>query len=184
MDWNNDNEKDNDKNNCIENEDEDENENFMNDTWALYFHDPDDDAWEIESYLPLATISTVQEVVDLQAALEKYWCNGMFFFMREHILPIWEDKHNASGGCFSYKVMKSEVPHFWRMLCYGVLGESIAGSDVKWDRVCGASISPKRSFCIMRLWVDNSDIGNPTLFNIEHPSYTKIMYRPFSENKV
>ena len=157
---------------------------FLNDTWTLYFHDPDDDCWEIESYVPLATVSTVQDAVDLQSALERYWCNGMFFFMREHILPIWEDKHNAKGGCFSFKVMKSEVPQFWRQLSYAVLGENMACNPekVKWDKICGASISPKRSFCILRLWVDNSSIGDPLLFKMEHPAYTKIMYKPFSDS--
>ena len=161
---------------------------FLNDTWTLYFHDPDDDCWEIESYVPLATVSTVQDAVDLQTALDKYWCNGMFFFMREHILPIWEDEHNAKGGCFSFKVMKSEVPHFWKMLSYGVLGENIisgngdVGKHVKWENICGASISPKRSFCILRLWIDHSKIGDPALFKMEHPSYTKIMYKPFAES--
>jgi len=42
---------------------------FLNDTWTLYFHDPDNDLWEIESYVPLATVSTVQEAADLHEAL-------------------------------------------------------------------------------------------------------------------
>lgn len=158
---------------------------FLNDTWTLYFHDPDDDNWEIESYVPLATVSTLQEVIDLQAALHDYWCNGMFFIMREHILPIWEDKHNAKGGCFSFKVMKSEVPHFWKRLSYTVLGETMSATEeVTWDRICGVSISPKRSFCILRLWIDNSNIGDAALYKMDHPSYTKIMYKPFVDSRL
>ena len=157
-------------------------ETFLNDTWTLYFHDPDDDKWEIESYVPLATVSTVQEVVDLQEALKTYWCNGMFFFMREHILPIWEDEHNAKGGCFSFKAMKSEVPQFWKTLSCSVLGESMGAHEP--DRICGVSLSPKRSFCILRLWISNSTHGDPALYQIDCPSYTKIMYRSYTEPEV
>jgi len=154
---------------------------FLNDTWTLYFHDPDCDQWEIESYHRLATVSTVQEVIDLHESLKPYWCNGMFFLMREHILPIWEDEHNSQGGCFSFKVMKSEVPEYWKRLSCAVLGENVSSNpEVRWDRVCGVSISPKRSFGIMRLWVDHSDIGVVDYFKIEPPAYTKIQYRPFT----
>jgi len=161
---------------------------FLNDTWTLYFHDPDNDLWEIESYVPLATVSTVQEAADLHEALKAYWCNGMFFLMREHILPIWEDEHNANGGCFSFKVSKSEVPEFWKRLSCSALGESmfapgakVNGLPIAWNRICGVSISPKRSFCILRLWVEHKELGDPLLYTMEHPAYTKIMFRPFSE---
>ena len=32
--------------------------------------------------------------------------NCMLFLMLDNVLPMWEDKNNCKGGCFSYKIKK------------------------------------------------------------------------------
>jgi hypothetical protein len=39
---------------------------------------------------------------------DQLYSRGMFFIMREHILPLWEDESNKNGGCFSYKIYKDK----------------------------------------------------------------------------
>ena len=34
---------------------------FFNDSWNLYFHDPDNSNWDIHSYILIATITNVEE---------------------------------------------------------------------------------------------------------------------------
>ena len=34
---------------------------FLNVTWSLYFHDPDNSNWGIESYILISTISSVHD---------------------------------------------------------------------------------------------------------------------------
>lgn len=158
-----------------------ETEQFLNDTWNLYFHDPDNQNWEIESYVQLTTISTVHEWIQLHNSLGSVWHKGMFFLMREHIQPIWEDKHNKNGGCLSIKVWKTEVADFWFELGSRLLGEMLASE--KWSNICGISISPKRSYCIARIWVSDSSMSHSHLYSLMLPGYSKVLYKSHIENK-
>lgn len=156
-------------------------EKFLNDTWQMYFHDPDKDAWDIESYEQLASLSTVEDVVDIHHVLRGHWACGMFFLMREHILPIWEDRHNKEGGCLSYKIMKPDVPEYWFELMCRAVGENVLAKESQgvWEKVCGVSISPKRHFCILRVWVAEQDMRDVERFAITLPGYTTMMYRSY-----
>jgi translation initiation factor 4E len=159
---------------------------FLNDTWSLYFHDPEDEDWSEKSYKHVATMSSVEDFIGVQKNFEDAWSKGMFFVMREHIKPLWEDEHNCNGGCISFKIMKNEVSKFWFLFSGMVVGENIMHGEHKhklWDKVCGVSISPKRSFCILRVWISDKDYGGVQYYNIEPPSYTKIMFKSYCENK-
>lgn len=162
---------------------------FLHDSWRLYFHDAENENWEFESYVPLATLSTVDDVADAQRALRALWAHGHFFLMREHILPLWEDEHNKRGGCLSYKVMRQEVPQAWFELMARVVGETVlaqpeaAGANGKeaWEGVCGISLSPKRNFSVLRLWVADPSMQDVGLYTLNTPAYTKVMYRSYGE---
>ena len=160
-------------------------ETFLNDTWSIYFHDPEEESWDDDSYHHICSVSTVEEFVHLHRHLKDAWSKGMFFIMREHIRPQWEDEHNRNGGCFSFKIMKEEVPAYWFELVSKVLGETMLNTEyrTKWDNICGVSISPKRSFCILRLWLSHQDFSDPAQYDFNAPLYTKIMFRPYTYNK-
>ena len=72
---------------------------------SIYFHDPYDMNWDANSYKFITTISSVEDFVNIYKAFEDLWLRGMFFIMREHIMPRWEDEHNINGGCLSFKVI-------------------------------------------------------------------------------
>ena len=158
-------------------------ESFLNDTWNLYFHDPDNQNWEMESYILLTSISTVEEYIMLFNSLKDVWHKGMFFLMREHIQPIWEDKHNKNGGCLSFKIWKNEVGTIWEELSYKLLGEVLLKDKTHWQKICGISISPKRSYCIGRIWISDPCISDTYIYDIDLPSYSKILYKSHMENK-
>ena len=124
---------------------------FLNDVWCLYFHDPDDSRWTLDSYHKLAQVSTVEDFATIAATMNEMWDKGMFFLMREHIQPMWEDSHNKQGGCFSMKVMKNHVNKLWFHTCAQALGETMMKDISNWANVTGVSISPKKNFCIVRV---------------------------------
>ena len=155
-------------------------ESFLNDSWTLYFHDPDNQDWSIKSYHNITSVSTPQDVINVCAAFSDLWTKGMFFLMREHIQPIWEDPCNSNGGCFSIKVMKNDVPNAWRLLMMMATGESMLKHEYRskqWDSVCGISISPKRNYCILRVWISTTDMNKENSFNFVQPGYTSIMFK-------
>ena len=87
----------------------------------------------------------------------------MLFLMRQGIKPIWEDEKNRNGGCFSYKVANKNVYEVWRDLTYVLIGESISNNIVFVNSVTGITISPKKNFCIVKIWMTNCDHQNPTV---------------------
>jgi hypothetical protein len=156
---------------------------FFNDTWNLYFHDPDNQNWEIDSYILLTTISTVEDWITAYQSFKDVFQKGMFFLMREYIQPIWEDENNRNGGCLSFKIWKNEVADIWFELGCKLLGETLLNDKNKWDKLCGISISPKRSYCIGRIWIGDTSIVNTENYNMVLPNYSKILYKSHIDNK-
>jgi hypothetical protein len=158
---------------------------FLNDTWSLYFHDPDNSNWGIESYILISTISSVHDWLKVFEHFKDEWHKGMFFLMREHIQPIWEDKHNSNGGCISFKIWKNELKDSWFELSSKILGEMLLNKEYinNWENICGVSISPKRKFCIARIWLSNDTNIYQENYNFNFPLYTSTLYKSHIDNK-
>ena len=82
--------------------------------------------------------------------------NGMFFLMREDIHPIWEDPKNRDGGCWSFKIYKKYIPNTWLDLSVHTVAESLTRKTTESNLITGVSISPKKSFSIIKIWNNNS----------------------------
>ena len=149
----------------------DDNDCQLNDTWSVYFHDPADQDWSCSSYKLLCTLSRVQDYAALNAIIGPTFGHAMYFVMREHVFPCWDDPYNLQGGCISLKIPKEHVQTFWDNLCMAMLGESITHDPVMWDAVHGVSISPKRYFCILKIWFRTQDIQTKDQINIDWASY-------------
>lgn len=156
---------------------------FLNDCWMLYFHDPENDDWTATSYHPLHTISTVQDWIHANNAFETLWQHGMFFLMREHIQPTWEDENNRNGGCLSYKVNKPDAGEYWFQLGCKLLGEVLSKHTEHIENINGISISPKRNYCILRIWIRNHDASNSDIYHLQAPYYSQVMYKPHAGQK-
>jgi hypothetical protein len=133
--------------------------------WHLYYHLPHDKNWGLTSYTVIMdSIDTVEKVVLLNESIhENVVKNCMLFVMREGITPMWEDPRNRNGGCFSYKVINKCVPEVWKNLFYLLCGESLC-TDVEHNaHVNGITISPKKNFCIIKIWLDTSSLQDPNL---------------------
>lgn len=134
----------------------------LNDIWTYYFHDPNDASWTLSSYQRLGDVATVEEFWGLHNLLRPHLHLGMFFLMREHVFPCWDDPYNKDGGCVCIKVLKEDLPAVWEWLSMQLLGESIIGHEGKkntaWDHVNGLSSSPKRHFCIVKIWLKSAEL--------------------------
>lgn len=154
-------------------------EEFLHDTWQLWFHDPTSTNWDKDSYVPLGTISTVEEFCEYFKGFEQIWDKGMFFLMREHILPIWEDPANENGGCFSFKINTVDIKHYWFELCACVLGENAMQQPQQWENICGISISPKWNYSIVRVWIADDKKKSLNDYKLVHPSYSSVMFKAY-----
>ena len=134
----------------------------LSDKWTLWAHLPHDTDWSIKSYKPIYTFDTVEQSIAVTETLPEILVkNCMLFLMREGIMPIWEDPGNRDGGCFSYKVVNKSVYEVWKELTYVVVGSSVSNQKSFVENVTGITISPKKNFCIVKIWMRNCTNQNP-----------------------
>ena len=135
--------------------------NNLNTSWTYWFHKYNDNKWDLESYTKLYKFDSVEEFAALQIILKpKHIQNGMFFLMRNDIEPMWESKDNIDGGCFSFKVYKQEIPETWKILTTKLVNERILKDKNNHMLINGMSISPKKTYSIIKLWLKGDTIKN------------------------
>lgn len=142
------------------------------DRWCLWYH-YDMSSWTPASFKSLATISSVGElwaVIDGLLSTENLLLEHLYV-MREGIAPVWEDKRNRNGGCWSIKVdLKDAVTIFVKILAH-VLGEnslfSSSGENLS-KHITGVSFCSKNSYSVItQAWVDDKNLHK---INLLHPN--------------
>ena len=143
------------------------------DKWDLWYHSLTDNKWTKTSYKNIYSISNLIEYKALINLLDiQHLQNGMYFLMRDNIFPNWEDPDNRNGGCLSYKVPCKDIKNIWNQLIENCINENILDiAEVDMDNLSsiddninlnkneinGISISPKKEFNIIKIWIRNSD---------------------------
>ena len=139
--------------------------------WDYYYHLPNDKNWELSSYkIILSDINSIEKVIALNESIpESIVKNCMLFCMKSGITPMWEDKKNRNGGCFSYKVINKHIHQVWKDLLYSLCGETLC-VDKKYNSIVnGITVSPKKNFCIVKIWLENCSIQDPnSIINISN----------------
>lgn len=135
--------------------------NPLKNNWVLWFHDPSNSDWSLPSYENLFTIETIEDFWNLYNILDgRKIQEGMFFIMKEGIDPLWENDENINGGCWSYKINKRDVYQAWLELSVALCIENILKDTENADLINGISISPKKTFCILKIWNNDSNKSN------------------------
>ena len=133
-------------------------------TWILWYHSIKDNQWGKETYKKIHTISSLydyQYVYD--TCKQDHYQNGMFFCMKENIFPNWEDPDNREGGCLSFKVTSSNVLSEWNELLLKCITNNLFTENNQ--EINGISISPKKEFNIIKLWLKNDSFDYKKVFS-------------------
>ena len=133
--------------------------------WNLYYHLPQDKNWDVSSYSTImSNIDTAEKVISLNESVhDNVIKNCMLFVMREGITPMWEDPRNRDGGCFSYKISNKYVPEVWKQLFYLIVGETLCNDTALSKHLNGITVSPKKNFCIIKIWLDVANLQDPSI---------------------
>ena len=131
----------------------------LNDKWDLYYHLPNDRKWNLESYTVIGrNIAIAEDLIAINNALtDTIVKKSMLFLMRKGITPLWEDPHNRNGGCFSFIVSNKIVKAIWTTMSYLMCGETLTVNADYAKHINGITISPKTSFCVIKIWLDTVD---------------------------
>jgi translation initiation factor 4E len=142
--------------------------------WNLYYHLPNDKNWDLSSYKPIMEeIDTVEKLIALNENIpENIVKHCMLFVMRSGITPMWEDSENRNGGCFSFKVANKQVHTVWKTLFYALCGETLSNEAKYSAYFNGITISPKKNFCIVKVWLKNCLVQDPNIL-IPIPNLSK-----------
>jgi len=136
------------------------------DKWCLWAHLPHNTDWSLDSYIKITTFSTIEETIALFDSFPNMLIkNCMLFLMKDGINPMWEDKKNINGGCFSYKISNKSVVEAWKNLSYTLIGYSLSENKKFEDNITGITISPKKNFCVIKVWTTNCNFKDPYLIN-------------------
>ena len=134
----------------------------LSDKWVLWAHLPHNIDWSINSYIKISSLSTVEETIAIIETLPSILVeNCMLFLMKDGIKPMWEDPKNRDGGCFSYKILHKNIFQTWKDLSYVTVGKTISKLVPFTNLVNGITISPKRNFSILKIWMADCTQQNP-----------------------
>ena len=141
----------------------------LSDGWILWAHLPHDTDWSLKSYMKIYEFDTVEQAITITETLPPVLVtNCMLFLMRKGINPIWEDERNRNGGCFSYKIPNKDVPDAWKQLSYSLVGETMSDNKKLLPHINGITISPKKNFCIIKVWLANCSFQDAAVIREVH----------------
>jgi len=158
----------------------------LNTNWCLWYHSINDNSWTNNSYKLIYTIRNLYDIKLLNdIILTHHLQNGMFFIMREGIFPTWEDPDNREGCCISFKIPGSLLKQKWDFILNRVVTEDLLNQRDRYNELNGLSISPKKEFNIIKLWLRNNN-ENYTEFIKEYPPFyikNKSIYKKHTLNQ-
>ena len=125
------------------------------DIWEVYYHDPYNEDWSIDSYKKICQVNSIKEYCILNSVVKDKFIKGMFFVMRNNIFPDWNNEQNRKGGVLSLKITKENTQDAWNILLLRLF-EGILLDKNYITKVNGLSMSPKRQYCIIKIWLSTN----------------------------
>lgn len=155
--------------------------------WTLYFHQADAERWTLDTFIKVHTCLTWQDVLLVTEEIgQARFKNGLPFFMRGEILPLWENHQNIRGGSYSMKVPSDNVKDvFMRQVMHAMLGYAFKEDG---NTCMGVSVSPKKgTFNILKVWNANAEKFNKSdglAFVDAHCSESEVLYTPHVQKRM
>ena len=155
------------------------NEYKLKHNWNFYIHLQNIDDWSFSSYHKILTVDSIEKAILINEEINiEFIKKTIMFVMKENIKPMWEDPENINGGGFSFKVHNKHVEFVWKKLLVMLVGNSLSKESIN-----GISISPKKSFCIIKIWMKDCKNINPNILaNIEYMDSSNCLFKKHCSN--
>ena len=130
----------------------------LNNNWTCWIHYQNDNIWTLDRYQNITSLVNLKDaVLFIENLDENIIKKTMLFFMKDSILPLWESEDNIKGGCFSYKISNINIVNIFKNLLYKIIGNTLSSDENTLNNINGISISPKKNFCIIKIWMRNKN---------------------------
>ena len=137
----------------------------LRDTWILWFHDPANQDYSLESYIRIGDIKCPYHLWAIFERISpEMLISGMYFFMREGYRPMWEAPENAGGGAWSKKISSTDSTHVFVEMVVNCASEELLNADFA-NTLVGVSISPKGPTSIIKIWNTKSTVSKVSALN-------------------
>jgi len=158
----------------------------LSESYSLWYHSVDEKKWNLASFIKCGTVNSHADFLKLTDALRiPTLSDGMFFFFKDPIPPLWENCANIYGGCYSFKVLKSDAGKAFSDYAIALMLKRIAADPT--NQINGISISPKRTHNIIKVWnADRTRFASPSdlLKLIPDLKVEEIIYTLFTDKKM
>ena len=132
--------------------------------WTLFYHLINNNDWSINGYTKICDFEYIEDIIYILNCINDNIITTVgLFIMKKGIKPMWEDPKNAKGGAFSYRISNQYVGETFKDLAYVLMGETISNDLSFVNDICGITVSPKKSFCVMKVWMSNYTHINPSV---------------------
>ena len=151
----------------------------LNHTYNMWFHKTNDRNWKSSSYTLLHSFDDLKCFWDF---FQKHPnpVTGMYFLMIDPIVPTWEDKHNQSGGCWSFKIDRSAAPDTWTHICMKFVANLLVQKVENMSLVNGISLTLRKHNAVVKVWQNDSsksDINKYLTSDIPNLSLSESIYQ-------
>lgn len=155
-------------------------------SWSVYYHEPEDKSWTAESYKRLQVVDSWEALGTILRELGPHKVtNGLLRIMKRDVSPLWENKVNIKGGSYCLKIpRRSAIEVFQRYVAAAALEQATTDPA---NEIVGVTISPKKGFCIIKIWNLNAKAYNkPEDLAILHEDVRveEILYRAHTEQRM
>ena len=154
------------------------NKYVLNTKWILWCHSLTNNNWDLESYNKIYELENIYDYKSINELINlNDYHNSMFFLMRDGILPIWEDVNNIEGCSLTIKIPNNKVKKEWDKLILNSITENLKLNKEDYEDINGLSISPKKEFNIIKIWLRNK------LNNLDNLENNLKLYDPYLNKK-
>jgi hypothetical protein len=163
--------------------------------WTLYFHAPREKRWTLDTFQPIAKLSSLREALSVFEELGDKMKRGMFFCMRDPVPPLWENFQNIRGGSYSLRGSAEDGPEYYKSYIIGAMTNQVTINAA--DSIAGVSISPKImngpggshrvGFYVVKVWNrDSEKFCDPAGIHLLHTKLVPadVLYTPHVDKKM
>lgn len=119
-------------------------------SWVVWFHASHLNDWSKKSYKKIVSFHTIKGFWEAYNYIQPVLNKGIFFIMKDGVLPMWEHDENSGGCAISFL---SPEPGMWKELCMALVGNQFIDNG---NTLNGISRCQKRNNGLFKLWMKHT----------------------------
>ena len=149
-----------------------------NTKWNVWYHSIRDNNWNNSSYKKIFEITNLYDLFHFTNNINDiHLFNSMLFIMRDGIFPTWEDENNKNGCMFCYKIKSDIILNEFINIIKSLICENIHSDKQKYSLINGISISPKKEFNILKIWVREKSTDKILNYSTNYIKNNNMLYK-------